>query len=61
MVLTTNVDELENTWMKLYLNLNALKSRHPKAKAILSEFQDKLALFQCEVMVKFFDSLREAI
>ncbi len=60
MSLTYDIEELEQRWMKLYLNLFLLKSHNPKANEILEKFKDKLALFN-EEATKFFDEMKEPI
>lgn len=54
--LTLDVEELRKRWMKLYLNLNMLKSRNPKVKAILESFKMDLVEFNEKAMT-FFDDL----
>lgn len=56
--LTTNMNELEERWMKLYMNIMILKSNSPKAKELLYPFKDKLAEFN-EVISAFFEAFKQ--
>jgi len=58
--LSSDVNELRERWMKLYLNLFMLKSHNPKVMEHLENFQETLALFN-EKMMPFLDKLEELL
>lgn len=58
--LTTNMKELQKSWMKVYLNFMMLKTHHQKANAILQSFKNEAALFN-EKAMQFFDAMQEKI
>lgn len=58
--LTRDVRELRVRWMKLYLKLMLLRSRDPRAKAVLDPFRARLAEMNEEIMA-FFDKLEEPL
>ena len=56
---TLNVKELRERWMKLYVNINMLRSKKPSATAILESFKRRSSEFNEEAMT-FFEKLVEA-
>ena len=56
---TLNVKELRERWMKLYVNINMLRSKNPRSTAILEPFKRRISEFNDEAMT-FFDKLVEA-
>ena len=60
MSLTYDIKELQNRWMKLYLNLFLLKSHNPTANQLLEKFKDTLAVFN-EEATEFFDKMTEPL
>ena len=56
--MTTDVEELRKRWMKLYLNIMALKSTNPKKTELLQSFHEKAAVFNSEIM-ELLDGLKQ--
>lgn len=59
-VLTLNVKELQARWIKLYVNINMLRSKDPKVTAILKPFKLRISMFNEEIMA-FFSKLEELV
>lgn len=55
-MMTVNIKELQEKWMKFYLNIMVLRSNDPKAAALLQAIQYKSAEYNEKIM-KFFETM----
>jgi len=56
MTMTLSMKELQEKWMKLYLNIMVLRSNDPKAVALLNAIQLASAEYN-EKILKFFEEM----
>jgi len=56
MTMTLSIKELQEKWMKFYVNIMVLRSNDPKAAALLESIQLKSAEYNEKIM-EFFEAM----
>ena len=54
--MTVNIKELQEKWMKFYMNIMVIRSNDPKATTLLQAIQQSSAEYNEKIM-KFFEEM----